>query len=53
MDTMTTVSEVINKLQKEGYTVDFNLKDSCLECHENALQIYPDEFIVDKHYRFE
>jgi hypothetical protein len=53
MDTMTTVSEVINKLQKEGYTVDFNLKDNCLECHENALQIYPDEFIVDKHYRFE
>ena len=53
MDTMTTVSEVLNKLKKEGYTVDFNLNDNCLICHGNALQIYPTEFVVDEHYRFE
>ncbi len=53
MNTMTTISEVIQKLQSEGYTVDFNLKENCLECHENALQVHPDEFVVDKHYRFE
>jgi len=53
MDTMTTVSEVLNKLKKEGYTVDFNLNDNCLVCHGNSLQVYPDEFTVDRHFRFE
>ncbi|NHA02655.1 phosphoribosylpyrophosphate synthetase [Mucilaginibacter sp. HC2] len=50
---MTTLSEVIQKLQSEGYIVDFNLKENCLECHQNALQVHPNEFVVDKHYRFE
>ncbi|MFD2786198.1 phosphoribosylpyrophosphate synthetase [Hymenobacter rubripertinctus] len=50
---MTTVSEVLNNLKKEGYTADFNLHDSCLVCYGNALQISPSEFLVDKHYRFE
>ena len=50
---MNTVSEVLNQLKKEGYTVDFNLKNNCLECHGNMLQIFPEEFVVDKHYRFE
>ncbi|HYG37151.1 MAG TPA: phosphoribosylpyrophosphate synthetase [Cytophagales bacterium] len=53
METMSTVSEITNKLKKEGYTIDFNLKENCLECHGNYLQIFPDEFIVDKLYRFE
>lgn len=53
MDTMTTVSEVLNKLKKDGYTVDFNLSDNCLICQENSLKVHPDEFVVDKHYRFE
>ncbi|MCQ6958340.1 phosphoribosylpyrophosphate synthetase [Mucilaginibacter sp. JC4] len=53
MGTMTTVSEVISKLQQEGYTTDFNLKNNCLECQGNALEIHPEEFVVDKHYRFE
>ena len=53
MDTMTTVSEVLNKLKREGYTADFNLSDNCLICHGNKLQVFPDEFVVDKHYRFE
>lgn len=53
MDSMTTVSEILNKLKKEGYTVDFNLNDNCLICHGNSLQIYPDEFVVDRHFRFE
>jgi hypothetical protein len=52
-NTMTTVSEVLNTLKKEGYTVDFNLQENCLVCHGNALQLSPDEFRVDRHYRFE
>ncbi len=50
---MTTVSEVLDNLKSEGYTVDFNLSDNCLVCHGNSLQVYPDEFVVDRHYRFE
>lgn len=53
MDTMNTVSEVLATLKQEGYTVDFNLADNCLVCPGNALEIYPDEFVVDKHFRFE
>lgn len=53
MDTMTTLSEILNKLKSEGYTVDFNLKENCLVCQENALEIHPDDFAVDRHFRFE
>ncbi len=53
MNTMTTLSEVLNKLKEKGYTVDFNLNDNYLVCPENSLRIHPEEFIVDKHYRFE
>lgn len=50
---MTTVSGVLENLRQEGYTVDFNLDESCLVCHENELKLHPDEFVVDKHFRFE
>jgi hypothetical protein len=53
MEPMTTVSEVIDHLKKEGYTVDFNLKANCLECSGTSLQIHPEDFVIDKHYRFE
>jgi len=53
MDTMTTVSEVLNVLKQRGYTEDFNLKGNCLVCNNNSLEIFPDQFVVDKHYRFE
>lgn len=50
---MTTLSEILNKLKSEGYTVDFNLKENCLVCQGNALEIHPDDFVVDRHFRFE
>ncbi len=53
MDTMSTVSEALDKLKREGYIVDFNLDDNCLSCHGNTLKIHPDEFVVDTFYRFE
>lgn len=53
MAAMTTVSEVLNSLKEEGYTVDFNLRGDCLVCHGNALRLSPAEFLLDKHYRFE
>ena len=53
MDTMTTLSEILNKLKNEGYTVDFNLKENCLVCQGNSMEIHPDDFVVDRHFRFE
>ena len=50
---MTTLSEVINHLKEKGYSTDFNLKQNYLECEGNDLRLFPGEFIVDKHYRFE
>lgn len=53
MNPMTTVSEILNKLKNEGYTVDFNLKENCLECQGSFLQLLPGEFKVDRTFRFE
>ena len=53
MATMTTVSEVLNALKKQGYTADFNLQGDSLVCPGKKLQLFPDEFLLDKHYRFE
>ncbi|MEO8772854.1 MAG: phosphoribosylpyrophosphate synthetase [Gelidibacter sp.] len=52
-NSMTTLSEVTNLLKERGYTKDFNLRQNHLECLGNHVKIFPGEFIVDKHYRFE
>ena len=53
METRTTLSEVLTKLQQDGYTEDFNLQANCMACQGNAVQVFSNEFGVDKHYRFE
>ena len=53
MDTMTTLSEILTKLKQDGYTEDFNLRANYLACQGNQVQVFPHEFVVDKHYRFE
>ncbi len=53
MENFSNLIEAINGLKKEGYTEDFNLQQSCLECREGQYKIFHDEFIVDKYFRFE
>jgi hypothetical protein len=48
-----TLSETINGLKKEGYDLDFNIREECLVCHERNTILSPDEFEIDKVYRFE
>ena len=48
-----TLSETINGLVKLGYTHDFNIKDGCLICHQTNIVLSPDDFEIDKVYRFE
>jgi len=50
---MTTLSAVTNVLKKRGYTADFSLKPTHLVCKASSQGMYPNEFMVDKHYRFE
>ena len=53
MKNYDTLSEAINDLQANGYTYDFNLKPECLECASLKIEIHPEDFKVDKTYRFE
>lgn len=48
-----TLSETINGLIKLGYVHDFNIKDECLICHQNNTTLQPEDFEIDKVYRFE
>ena len=48
-----TLSQTINGLKEDGYTLDFNIQEDCLVCHQNNTVLSPDEFEIDKVYRFE
>ena len=48
-----TLSETINGLKKEGYTLDFNIRQECLVCSRTNTVLSLDDFEIDKFYRFE
>ncbi len=48
-----TLSQTINGLKREGYDMDFNIQDECIVCHQNSAKLSPDDFEIDKVYRFE
>ena len=48
-----TLSETVNGLKKDGYTLDFNVRHDCLVCQQTQDELSPDEFEIDKVYRFE
>lgn len=52
-DSFGTLSETINELVKLGYTHDFNIQEECLVCHETNIALSPNDFQIDKVYRFE
>lgn len=51
MYTYDTVSGAVQGLKKRGYTMDFNLSDNCLICHEDKFNV--DDFEIVEVYRFE
>ncbi len=48
-----TLSETINALKKEGYTIDLNIDEEHLVCHQADVVLSPDDFNIDKVFRFE
>jgi hypothetical protein len=53
METFDTLSEAIAALKKQGYTLDFNLAENCLECNEGKHRLKASDFAVDKFFRFD
>jgi len=53
MKSYDTLSEAVNDLVKRGYTNNFNLKNDCISCVENEINIHPEEFDIDEVHRFE
>lgn len=47
-----TLIQAIEGLRVQGYTEDFNLKQHCLDCRLGEIQLFPDEFEIDKVFRF-
>ncbi len=47
----STVSEAIDKLRSEDYTIDFNLEENCLTCLHGKF--IADEFEITKIFRYE
>jgi hypothetical protein len=48
-----TLSQTINGLKEEGYTLDFNIQEDSLVCHHSNTELSPDDFEIDAVFRFE
>jgi hypothetical protein len=53
MKNYSSLSQAINDLKARGYTEDFNLKPTCIECPSLNLQLHPEDFTIDEFHRFE
>lgn len=51
MYTYDTVSEAVNGLKSRGFSMDFNLQENCLVCHQDRFN--PEDFEIVEVYRFE
>jgi hypothetical protein len=46
-----TMTQAITDLRKRGFSVDFNLEENCLVCHDEKF--HPQDFEITEVYRFE
>lgn len=44
--------QAIEALRQQGYTEDFNLQANCIDCRDATLRLFPDDFDIDKVFRF-
>lgn len=50
---MLTVLEIIQKLRKENYTDEFEIKDGRIISKVTKQSFSPDELIIEKNFRYE
>lgn len=53
MEAYETLSEAISALREQGYTRDFNLTTDNIACASGEYCFFPDEFAIDKSFRFD
>ena len=53
MKNFETLTEAVNDLKARGYGLDFNLRDTRIECSSTGAQLSPAEFEITETYRFE
>lgn len=53
MENYSNLIEAIAGLKKQGYTEDFNLKKNAIIPGSGTYEIFHDEFVIDKYFRFE
>ncbi|AQG81799.1 phosphoribosylpyrophosphate synthetase [Spirosoma montaniterrae] len=53
MKTYETVTEALEDLRQQGFTLDYNLKNDCLKCQQSSIELHPDDFDIVDTYRFE
>ncbi len=51
MYTYDTVTAAINGLKQRGFTMDFNLRENSIVCHDDKFN--PEDFEIVEVYRFE
>ncbi|GAB3689663.1 hypothetical protein GCM10027592_06310 [Spirosoma flavus] len=53
MQTYDTLTEALEGLRKQGFTRDYNLKETCLKCQQDDIELNPSDFDIVDTYRFE
>jgi hypothetical protein len=53
MKNYATLTEALDDLRRRGYTEDFNLKPTSLECAAKQVELHPNDFEITEVYRFE
>jgi hypothetical protein len=53
MHAYDTVTEALNDLKKRGFTTDFNIRFSHIECSSTGQCLSPEAFEIVEYYRFE
>lgn len=53
MKRFANLIEALDDLRLRGFTNDFDLKATCIECARLQLQLHPDHFDIVEVYRFE
>lgn len=53
MNSLDTVSVVLNDLYKRGYTIDFNMRSDSLYCKALDQSFKPEDFEITEFYRFD
>lgn len=53
MKAMTSLSDILDKLRVEGYTLDFNVVEDYMVFVPGKTKLDPNQFKIDRYFRFE